>query len=91
MLARPKGIEDRIWLQLNGCERAWATADEDLDRENDAKASAVHFLRFELTPAMKERLKQGAALAGGVDHPDYVAEVPAAPENLRQSLVADLN
>ncbi len=91
MLARLKGIEDRIWIQVEGCERVWAIADEDLERENDEKTSAVHFLRFELTPAMKDRLKQGTALAIGADHPDYAAEVRAIPQNLRQSLLADLS
>lgn len=91
MLARLKGIEDRVWVQVDGCERVWATADEDLARENDAKTSAVHFLRFELTSAMKDRLKQGAALAVGTNHTDYAAEVPAIPQNLRQSLAADLS
>ncbi|KAB2923180.1 MAG: DUF3501 family protein, partial [Candidatus Contendobacter sp.] len=91
MLARLKGIEDRIWVRVEGCERVWAIADEDLERENDEKTSAVHFLRFELTYAMKDRLKQGTALAIGADHPDYAAEVRAIPQNLRQSLLADLS
>jgi hypothetical protein len=90
MLARLKGIEDAIWVRVEGCERVFAIADEDLERENEEKTSAVHFLRFELTPEMKSQLKQGAALAVGVDHPNYAAIVPAAPENLRQSLLADL-
>ena len=91
MLARLKGIEDRVWVRVEGCERVWAIADEDMERENDEKTSAVHFLRFELTPAMKDRLKQGAALAIGVEHSDYAAEVPAAYGTLRQSLLADLS
>lgn len=91
MLARLKGIEDRIWIQVEGFERVWAIADEDLERENEEKTSAVHFLRFELTPVMKGRLKQGATLAVGADHSAYAAEVPAVSENLRQSLTADLN
>ncbi|MFZ1643196.1 MAG: DUF3501 family protein [Candidatus Contendobacter sp.] len=91
MLARLKGIEDRIWVRVEGCEPVWAIADEDMERENDEKTSAVHFLRFELTPAMKDRLKQGAALAIGADHADYAAEVPTVSGNLRQSLLADLS
>ena len=91
MLARLKGIEDRIWVRVEGCEPVRAIADEDLERENEEKTSAVHFLRFELTAEMKSRLKQGAALAVGADHPNYAAEVPAVPENLRQSLLADLS
>lgn len=91
MLAQLKGIEDRVWVQVAGCERVWAIADEDLERENEEKTSAVHFLRFELNPEMKERFEQGAALAVGVDHPHYNATVPAVPEPLRRSLLADLN
>ena len=91
MLARLKGIEDRIWVRVEGCEPVRAIADEDLERENEEKTSAVHFLRFELIAEMKSRLKQGAALAVGADHPNYAAEVPAVPENLRQSLLADLS
>ncbi len=90
MLARLKGIEDRVWVHVEGCEPVKAIADEDLKRENEEKTSAVHFLRFELTPEMKDRLKQGAALAIGVDHSAYSVTVPAAPEPLRQSLLADL-
>ncbi|MDG4551802.1 MAG: DUF3501 family protein [Candidatus Contendobacter sp.] len=91
MLARLKGIEDRIWVRVEGCEPVWAIADEDLERENEEKTSAVHFLRFELTLEMKSRLRQGAALAVGADHENYAAEVSAASENLRQSLLMDLN
>ena len=91
MLARLKGIEDRIWVRVEGCEPVRAIADEDLERENEEKTSAVHFLRFELTAEMKSRLKQGAALAVGSGHANYAAEVPAVPENLRQSLLADLS
>lgn len=91
MLARLKGIEDRIWVRVEGCEPVRAIADEDLERENEEKTSAVHFLRFELTAEMKSRLKQGAALAVGADHPNYAAEVSAVPENLHQSLLSDLS
>lgn len=90
-LARLKGIEDAVWVRVEGCDRVPAIADEDLARENEEKTSAVHFLRFELTPAMKDRLKQGLALAVGVDHPEYTAAVAAVGENLRRSLLADLS
>ena len=88
-LARLKGIEDRCWVQVAGHPRVFAIADEDLERENDEKTSAVHFLRFELTPGMIASLKAGAMLAVGVDHEHYryvVHEVPAA---IRLALVAD--
>ncbi len=83
------GVEDRVWLQTDGQPPIRAIADEDLDRENDEKTSAVHFLRFELTPAMKQALKAGAVLTVGIDHPSYTASV-AVPEKLRASLLNDL-
>jgi len=88
-LARLKGIEDGCWVQVAAHARVFAIADEDLERENEEKTSAVHFLRFELTPGMIASLKAGAMLAVGVDHEHYryvVHEVPAA---IRLALVAD--
>src|SRR5688572_14186233 len=73
MLARLKGIERRAWVQVEGCERVYAIADEDLERETEEKTSSVHFLRFELSAAMRERLRQGAKVTVGVDHPQYRA------------------
>lgn len=89
-LARLIGIEDRVWVQVAGCARVYAVADEDLERENDEKTSSVHFLRFELDVAMKQALKAGAALAIGLDHPNYQATVEAVPEPVRASLLSDL-
>ena len=84
-----KGIERRVWLQVEGCPRVFAIADEDLDRETDAKTSSVHSLRFELSAEMIAALKYGVALGFGVDHPNYQAEIPAVGAATRQSLVAD--
>jgi hypothetical protein len=89
-LARLKGIEDRVWVQVDGHPRVHAIADEDLERENDEKTSAVHFLRFELTPAMIAALKSGAGLAIGVDHPEYEATLQPVPDVTRSALLADL-
>ena len=89
-LARLKGIEAKVWVRAGGFERVYAIADEDLDRENEDKTSAVHFLRFELAPAMIEALKDGARLGLGVDHPHYRAEIPAVGEATRKALVEDL-
>jgi len=83
------GIEDRVSIQVDAHERVWAVADEDLERENEEKTSAVHFLRFELDEAMVQALKKGAGLAIGVDHPRYTAEVEAPPA-VREALVKDL-
>src|SRR6476659_7053607 len=70
-LAKLKGIEDRVWVQVEGAARVYAIADEDLERENDTKTSSVHFVRFELTEEMAGKMKGGAALAAGIDHPNY--------------------
>jgi hypothetical protein len=89
MLAVLKGIERRVWVQVDGLERVYAIADEDLERENEEKTSSVHFLRFELGPAIRERLRGGAVVRVGVDHPQYRAEVELAPE-VRAALASDL-
>jgi len=83
------GIEDKVWLQVAGHERVWAIADEDLDRENGQKTSAVHFLRFELDEATAQALKKGADLSFGIDHPRYSATLEA-PSAVRDSLAKDL-
>ena len=90
MLARLIGIEDRVWVQVEGQTRVYAIADEDLERDNAEKTSAVHFLRFELAPAMVQALKQGAAFAVGVDHPEYRHALAAVDPAVRASLVNDL-
>lgn len=89
-LARLKGIQDCVWLRADGMLPVKAIADEDLERENEDKTAAVHFLRFELDRGMVAALKAGRNLALGVDHPQYRAEVPALPEATRVALVADL-
>ncbi|QYD72741.1 DUF3501 family protein [Paraburkholderia edwinii] len=89
-LARLIGIEDRVFIQVEGEAPVYAIADEDLDRENNEKTSAVHFARFELTPAMKARLRDGAALMIGCDHPNYPVPVQAIEANVRASLLNDL-
>ena len=89
-LGRLIGLEDRVWLQVQGQPRIHAIADEDMERETEEKTSAVHFLRFELTPEMVKALKQGAGLDAGVDHANYSHETKPVPEALRKSLLADL-
>jgi len=89
-LAKLKGIERKTWVGAAGEARVYAIADEDLERETEEKTSAVHFLRFELPPATIAALKRGAALAIGVDHPDYTVTFPAVPEETRTALLADL-
>ncbi|MCF8198325.1 MAG: DUF3501 family protein [Sulfuritalea sp.] len=90
MLSLLKGVEDRVWVRVDGFEPVFAIADEDLERENDEKTSAVHFLRFELTASMVAAAKSGAALSVGVDHPQITENTGPLPEPVRASLVADL-
>jgi hypothetical protein len=89
-LEQLRGVEDRCWVEVAGQQRVFAIADEDLERENETKTSAVHFLRFELTAEMAAKLKGGAALAAGIDHPNYLHELRPVPENIRVALAADL-
>ena len=89
-LAELKGVERKVWVEVDGAPRVWAVADEDLERENEEKTSAVHFLRFELSGAMRERLKSGAALAVGVDHPEYRFAADPVPPQTRAALARDL-
>jgi hypothetical protein len=89
-LAKLKGVEDRVWVQVEGRERVYAIADEDLERENEEKTSSVHFMRFELDEDMAGALKYGVSLAVGVDHPSYTAVVDPVAAETRVSLVKDL-
>ena len=90
MLGVLKGIERQVWVQVDGAERVYAIADEDLERETEEKTSSVHFLRFELSAAMRDRLRGGAKVRVGVDHPKYTAALELAPE-VRGALASDLS
>jgi hypothetical protein len=90
-LAKLVGIEDKIWVQVEGHDRVYAISDEDLERADADKTSAVHFSRFELTPAMVDDLKSGRSLSVGCDHENYQCELLPVDEATRQSLVSDLN
>jgi hypothetical protein len=90
-LALLKGIEDRCWVQVAGCERVFAIADEDLERENEEKTSAVHFLRFELTAPMISALRGGAGLGVGIDHEHYQHVIEPVRAASRTSLIADFS
>ena len=89
-LARLIGIEKTVWVQVRECEKVFAIANEDLDRETEDKTAAVHFLRFELTPEMVTAIKKGALVRAGIDHPDYREEVEM-PAKVRDSLAHDLD
>ncbi len=89
-LARLIGVEDRLFVEVEGHPRAYAIADEDLDRENDEKTSAVHFVRFEFTKAARDAVRAGAAVKLGCDHTNYPAHGAIAPETLA-CLAGDLH
>ena len=91
MLKRLRSVEDRVWMQVEGHDRVFAIADEDLERADDEKTSAVHFLRFELSDDMVAALKNGAALGAGIDHGNYQVEIAPLAENIRLSLLGDLD
>ncbi len=88
-LARLIGVEDRMFVEVEGHDRVYAIADEDLDRENDEKTSAVHFVRFEFTPTMRAAIQAGAAVKIGCDHTHYPAHIQIPIETLA-SLAGDL-
>ncbi len=89
-LARLRGIEDKVWVQVADSDKVWAVADEDLEREDATKTSAVHFLRFDLSAPMCAALKEGAALAIGIDHPEYRHQADLSTAT-RDALTADLD
>ncbi len=90
-LAKLIGIEDRLFVQVEGQSRVYAIADEDMERENAEKTSAVHFVRFQLSDAMKQALKSGAQMMLGCDHANYPAHIEELPQETLAALICDLN
>ncbi len=90
LLQRLRGIEDTVWVRVAGHDKVYPIANEDLERTDETKTSAVHFLRFELTDAMAEALKGGADIAAGIDHEVYQAEIGSLKPAVRDSLTTDL-
>ncbi len=91
LLAALVGVEDMVWIRVDGHYPVFAIADEDLDRTTSDKTSSVHFLRFELTDSMVAGLKQGASLSMGIDHPAYRHQVEPVTPAVRDALSADLD
>jgi hypothetical protein len=89
-LAKLKGVEDRVYMQVAEGPRVFAIADEDMERENEEKTSSVHFLRFELDPTSIAAAKAGSPIRIGVDHPACMVASATLPENTRAALVVDL-
>ena len=90
VLARLIGIEDQVWVRVEGFEPVFAIADEDLERDTEEKTSSVHFLRFELSPEMVTAVKGGAAIGAGIAHEGYTTQLDPLPAGVRDSLAADL-
>ena len=86
-----KGVENRLWARVAGFDPVRPHVDEDLEREDEEKTSAVHFVRFELTPDMVKAVKQGAAISMGIDHPAYTYQADPIPAVIRDSLAQDLS
>jgi hypothetical protein len=90
-LSKLIGVEDKLFIQVEGQPRVYAIADEDLERETEEKTSAVHFVRFELTAPMKSALKNGAQMMVGCDHPNYPAHIEELPADTLSALLKDLS
>ncbi|MCG7946762.1 MAG: DUF3501 family protein [Candidatus Thiodiazotropha taylori] len=90
-LAKLIGIENAIWLAVEGHEKIRPIANEDLERTTEDKTSAVHFIRFELTDGMIESLKNGAKLSAGIDHAEYNYTIDGLDSAVKSSLISDLN
>jgi hypothetical protein len=90
-LAKMINIEKTIWMKVEGCDKVIPIANEDLERTTEEKTSSVHFLRFELIDPMIKTLKGGAKLSAGIDHDAYRYTVDPVPENIRLSLIQDLD
>ncbi|MEJ2128069.1 MAG: DUF3501 family protein [Woeseiaceae bacterium] len=91
MLRQLVGIEKRVFVRVGEFDKVYAIADEDLERADETKTSAVHFMRFELTPEMVQALKDGAQLSAGIDHENYQVEISPVADNIRLSLLGDLD
>ena len=90
-LVELRGIENDVWVRIDGFEPVFAISDEDLERENAEKTSSVHFMRFQLTPAMVEAARNGAPLGVGITHSAYTQQLEPLPGNIRLSLIGDLD
>ena len=91
MLKQLINVENCVWMQIGDLDRIRPIADEDLERSDHEKTSAVHFLRFELSAEQINALKEGAELAAGIDHDSYQVEIRPVAANIRESLIGDLS
>ena len=91
MLQKLIGIEDCVWMRVDEFDLIRPIADQDLERDTEDKTSAVHFLEFRLPPEQIQALKDGASLAAGIDHENYHVDIRSIPDNVRASLLNDLD
>ncbi len=85
------GIENQVWLRVEGFDPVFAIADEDMERDTEEKTSAVHFMRFEFNQEMVAAARQGAAIGAGISHERYTQQLEPLPENMRAALSADFS
>ncbi len=91
VLATLVGVEDKVWVQVDGFDKVFAIANEDMERSTDEKTSAVHFMRFELTPEMSQAVKEGKDIAMGIDYEGFEQRVAPIAEVSRASLMNDIH
>ena len=90
VLATLVGVEDNVWVQVDGFDKVFANANEDLERSTEEKTSAVHFMRFELTPEMSKAVKENKAISMGIDYAGFNQLLSPIPEVSRASLMHDI-
>ena len=84
------GVEDTVWVQIDGFDKVFAIANEDMERSTDEKASAVHFMRFELTADMSKAVKENKDISMGIDYDGFEQRVNTIADASRASLMNDI-
>jgi len=90
-LAKMIGIEEKVYVKVDGFNPVWAIADEDLERDTEEKTSSVHFMRFELSDEMITALRNDSALSMGIEHPAYTVKIDINDQAIRDTLIEDLH
>lgn len=91
VLSRLVGVEDKVWVQVDGFDKIYAIANEDIERSTEEKTSAVHFMRFELTTDMSKAVKDNQSISMGIDYKGFDQLLDPIPEKSRTSLMQDIN
>ena len=90
VLATLGGVEDKVWVRVEGFDKSFAIANEDMERSTDEKTSAVHFMRFELTADMTQAVKDNKSISMGIDYDGFDQLIDPISEESRVSLLQDL-